>query len=119
MTMSDLAARLTLAADDLATMRAELAAESDFEVFGRGAAADLAAHLTRAWHAQHERLDCLGRSLSDLAADVRLAARRYDAADAEAAAALNAAVVGSQGTETQDFAARGDALGGVGAAWTP
>jgi Excreted virulence factor EspC, type VII ESX diderm len=103
MTMSDLAARLALAADDLATMRAELAAESDFEVFGGGAAAELAAQLTLAWRSQHERLDRLSRSLGELAADVRLAARRYDAADSEAA-----------GTFTASVAAHGEA----GAKWT-
>jgi hypothetical protein len=111
MTMSDLAARLTLAADDLAGMRAELAAESDFEVFGRGAAAELAARLTEAWRTQHERLGRLGDSLHELAADVRLAARRYEAADAGFPAH------GESGRAT--FFLHGAARDEVGAEWTP
>jgi hypothetical protein len=91
MTMSDLAARLSLAADDLAGMRAELAAESGFEAFGHGAGAELAAHLTEAWQAQHDALDRVGDSLSDLAADVRLASRRYEAADASVSEEVGAA----------------------------
>jgi hypothetical protein len=85
MTMSDLAARLTLAADDLAGMRAELAAEHDFEVFGRGAAAQLAGHLTAAWQAQGDHLGHLSEQLATLAANVRLASARYETTDQIAA----------------------------------
>jgi hypothetical protein len=91
MTMSDLAARLDVAADDLAGMRAELAAESGFAAFGRGAAEQLAAHLTEAWHARHDELARVGDALSALAADVRLASGRYESADAAGADEMGAA----------------------------
>lgn len=85
MTMRDLAARLTLAADDLAKMRAELAHESDFEAIGRGSAAHLATALTQAWQAQGDRLTHLHDELTSLADGVRVAARRYESTDAAAA----------------------------------
>ncbi len=81
MTMTELAARLALASDDLASMRAELAAESGFSISGAGAGQRLAAHLNEAWQARQEVLAQLSESLSGLAADVRLASHRYAAAD--------------------------------------
>lgn len=109
MTISDLAARLTLAAEDLAAMRAELAAESGFDVPGRGAAAQLAAHLTAAWQAQGDRLTHLSDSLSELAANVRLAARNYDSTDATASGAFSS----DAGVRSQR-----DADAEAGATWT-
>jgi hypothetical protein len=91
MTMSDLAARLSLAADDLAGMGDELAAESGFEAFGRGPGVRLAAHLTEAWAARCDALTRIGDSLSDLATDVRLASRRYATADMSASEGVDAA----------------------------
>ena len=103
MTMSDLAARLALAADDLAAMRAEMAAESGFDASGhgtaetanltaesgydgRGAAERLAAHLTAAWNARQEALGRLSGSLAELGVNVRVAAQRYGDADSALAA---------------------------------